>query len=272
MHLKKILVLFLVSFGFGYYFGSESSSEDTMNLKDDQIQVILKKTQIENQKKDAIIAKLKKNEKLTSDTSKPGPKQMALKIKDNAQELLLKTKKTANKLEEIDDSSLLLSEQILEEDYERTPMDEAREQEEEKKKLSLKDRIFKARPIQNFEKFNSILNGVFKGKANVKRNGKETKWWIRIESYYTGTSTYTNGHTKIDVKENSKRLFYTNYNGENRLYSSHGKHWFLELGPDIYLKINKRNAKRISGAVFESKNKGKSFKRLGNFHLNRVSF
>jgi hypothetical protein len=151
--------------------------------------------------------------------------------------------------------------------------DEAKEQLEENKRDEKKDlsaqEVSSAKLISDQKIFRRFLNGRFNGSAKVKRNKKTEIWEITMYTKYEKEGGELSGESSIEVSGGE-------YSGRHR--SEGTNRGFLqledgsiliEISPQAYLKVNRKNRERLRGQIFEKEKKSGAYLSLGKFELSR---
>ncbi len=139
---------------------------------------------------------------------------------------------------------------------------------EEKKELSAQE-VSSAKLINDQKIFRRFLNGRFNGSAKVKRNQKTEIWEITMYTKYEKEGGELSGESSIEVSGGE-------YSGRHRSEGSNRGFLqledgsiLIEISPQAYLKVNRKNRERLRGQIFEKEKKSGAYLSLGRFELSR---
>lgn len=164
--------------------------------------------------------------------------------------------------------NLAIEEEVQDELKSREQQIEEEKKRENKKELTAQE-VREAKLISSPKLFRRFLNGRFTGSAKVTRGKKREVWEIEMNTKYEKDGRKLSGESTIEVTGNS-------INDRNRSVGSNQSFSTLEdgsilinLSPQTYIKVNRKNSSRLKGQVFEKDDNNDNYKSIGRFELAR---
>ncbi len=139
---------------------------------------------------------------------------------------------------------------------------------EEKKSISQLE-VSQAKPISDLKTFRRFLNGTFKGTAKVKIAKKTEVWQIEMSCQYDREGKELKGEISVEISGGSRQGRH-NGNGLNQsFYGLSDGSILIYLSPQDYLRITKKNRRRLRGHIFAKDVATGNYTQIGRAELER---